>query len=55
LGDHSHPAGRSEDLGTRGRLKVKGKINGFTFRTSLSPTGKADHMMLVKQANAGRG
>jgi uncharacterized protein YdeI (YjbR/CyaY-like superfamily) len=35
--------------GTRGRLKVKGEINGFLFRTSLFPTGKGRHMMLVNK------
>ena len=40
--------------GTRGRLKVKGEINGFPFRTSLFPTGKGKHMLLVnKQMQAG--
>src|SRR5712692_3562334 len=40
--------------GTRGRLRVKGEINGFAFRTSLFPTGKGDHIMLVKQTDAVR-
>jgi uncharacterized protein YdeI (YjbR/CyaY-like superfamily) len=35
--------------GTKGRLKVKGEINGFPFRTSLFPTGKGRHMMLVNK------
>jgi uncharacterized protein YdeI (YjbR/CyaY-like superfamily) len=35
--------------GTRARLKVKGEINGFPFRTSLFPTGKGKHMMLVNK------
>ncbi len=35
--------------GTRGRLRVKGEINGFAFRTSLFPTSKGDHMMLVNK------
>ena len=40
--------------GARGRLKVKGEINGFPFRTSLFPTGKGRHMMLVnKKIQAG--
>src|SRR5882724_6889513 len=34
---------------TRERLKVKGEINGFPFRTSLFPTGKGRHMMLVNK------
>ncbi len=40
--------------GTRGMLKVKGEINGFTFRTSLFPTGKGYHYLLVnKRMQAG--
>ena len=35
--------------GTRGMLKVKGEINGFTFRTSLFPTGKGYHYLLVNK------
>jgi uncharacterized protein YdeI (YjbR/CyaY-like superfamily) len=35
--------------GKRGQLKVKGEINGFAFRTSLFPTGKGGHMMLVNK------
>jgi uncharacterized protein YdeI (YjbR/CyaY-like superfamily) len=40
--------------GVRGMLKVKGEINGFAFRTSLFPTGKGDHCLLVnKRMQAG--
>lgn len=40
--------------GTRGALKVKGEINGFAFRTSLFPTGKGYHYLLVnKKMQAG--
>jgi uncharacterized protein YdeI (YjbR/CyaY-like superfamily) len=40
--------------GTRGMLKVKGEINGFAFRTSLFPTGKGFHYLLVnKKMQAG--
>jgi uncharacterized protein YdeI (YjbR/CyaY-like superfamily) len=40
--------------GTRGMLKVKGEINGFKFRTSLFPTGKGFHYLLVnKRMQAG--
>lgn len=35
--------------GTRGRLKVKGKINGVPFRTSLFPTGESGHIMIVNK------
>ncbi len=40
--------------GVRGRLKVKGQINGFGFRTSLFPTGKGGHILMVnKKMQAG--
>jgi uncharacterized protein YdeI (YjbR/CyaY-like superfamily) len=35
--------------GVRGMLKVKGEINGFAFRTSLFPTGKGFHYLLVNK------
>lgn len=49
--------------GVRGQLKVKGEIRpagstavGFAFRTSLFPTGKGYHFMMVnKQMQAGAG
>ncbi len=40
--------------GVRGQLRVKGEINGFAFRTSLFPTGKGVHFMMVnKKMQAG--
>jgi uncharacterized protein YdeI (YjbR/CyaY-like superfamily) len=40
--------------GVRGMLKVSGEINGFEFRTSLFPTGKGYHYLLVnKRMQAG--
>jgi uncharacterized protein YdeI (YjbR/CyaY-like superfamily) len=40
--------------GARGMLKVKGDINGFAFRTSLFPTGKGGHTLLInKRMQAG--
>ena len=40
--------------GTRGRFRVKGDINGFAFRTSLFPTRKGEHFLLVnKKMQAG--
>ena len=33
--------------GKRGQIRVKGEINGFAFRTSLFPTGKGGHYLLV--------
>jgi uncharacterized protein YdeI (YjbR/CyaY-like superfamily) len=45
-----------EVWGVRGMLKVKGEINGFAFRTSLFPTGKGFHYLLVnKRMQAGAG
>lgn len=35
--------------GKRGQLKVKGDINGHAFRTSLFPTGKGTHYLLVNK------
>ncbi len=40
--------------GTRGRLRVRGEINGVAFRTSLFPTRKGEHFLLVnKKMQAG--
>lgn len=36
--------------GVRGMFRVKGEINGFAFRTSLFPTGKGYHYLLVNKA-----
>jgi uncharacterized protein YdeI (YjbR/CyaY-like superfamily) len=35
--------------GRRGRLKVKGEINGFAFRTSLFPTREGRHFLLINK------
>lgn len=35
--------------GSRGRLKIRGEINGFAFRTSLFPTRKGEHFLLVNK------
>ena len=35
--------------GGRGRLKVKGTINGFAFRTSLFPTRDGRHFLLINK------
>ena len=35
--------------GTRGMFRVKGEINGFAFRTSLFPTRKGVHFLLVNK------
>ena len=40
--------------GKRGQLRVKGEINGFAFRTSLFPTGRGTHTLIVnKKMQAG--
>jgi uncharacterized protein YdeI (YjbR/CyaY-like superfamily) len=40
--------------GSRGRFRVRGEINGFAFRTSLFPTRKGEHFLLVnKKMQAG--
>lgn len=44
----------SKVWGVRGRLRVKGEINGFPFRTALFPTGRGFHFLLVnKRMQAG--
>ncbi len=49
------PASVSKAWG-RGAVKVRGKINGFEFRTSLFPDGKGGHELLVnKQMQRGAG
>lgn len=35
--------------GVRGRLRVKGEINGFSFQTALFPTGRGYHFLLVNK------
>jgi hypothetical protein len=42
--------------GDKAKLRVKGEINGFAFRTSLFSTGKGRHFLLVnKKMQAGAG
>jgi len=38
-----------ENWKLRGRVRVKGEINGFAFRTSLFPTKDARHFLLVNK------
>ena len=35
--------------GTRGMLKVRVRVNDFEYRTSLFPTGKGEHYLLVNK------
>jgi uncharacterized protein YdeI (YjbR/CyaY-like superfamily) len=43
------PLDISKTWGTRGKLRVKGEINGFPFHASVFPTGKGYHCMLIKK------
>ena len=44
----------SKVWGTRAKVRVKGEINGFAFRTSVFPTGKGFHCLTVyKRMQAG--
>src|SRR5467141_3718980 len=40
----------SKVWGTRAKVRVKGEINGFAFRSSVFPTSKGYHCMLVKKS-----
>ena len=35
--------------GSRGRVSVKGTINGFAFRSSIFPSGRGTHHMMVNK------
>ena len=35
---------------TRAKVRVKGEINGFAFRSSVFPTSKGYHCMLIKRS-----
>ena len=43
------PFGVPKVWGTRGRLRVKGELNGFAFRTCLFPTRSGEHFFLVNK------
>ena len=46
----------SEWLGSRGRVAVKGTVNGYTFRNFFMPMGDGSHaMMFRKEYQAGAG
>jgi uncharacterized protein YdeI (YjbR/CyaY-like superfamily) len=48
------PFNVQKNWGTRGMFRIKGEINGFAFRTSLFPTRKGEHFLLVnKKMQAG--
>jgi len=39
-----------KEFGARGRVAVRGRVNGFEFRTSLFPRGDGSHFMMVNKA-----
>ncbi len=41
------PKSASEKLPARGRVAIKGTINGFSFRTSAFPDGKGSHNIQI--------
>src|SRR6266436_924455 len=43
------PFDAAQAWGLRGQIKVKGEINGFSFRTSLFPTREGWHFLLVNK------
>ncbi|MEA2174843.1 MAG: hypothetical protein QOD00_2435 [Blastocatellia bacterium] len=43
------PRQESEKFGTRGRVPVKGTLNGYPFRSSIFPTGDGGHFMGVNK------
>jgi hypothetical protein len=44
------PAAVSGALGKRGRVSVRGTVNGFAYRSSIFPDGKGGHHMMVNKA-----
>jgi hypothetical protein len=44
------PFDASRAFGSKGRVSVKGTINGFAFRTSIFPNGDGTHHMMVNEA-----
>jgi hypothetical protein len=43
------PFSVEEVFGSRGRLFVKGTLNGFAYRSSLFPSGGSGHEMLINK------
>jgi hypothetical protein len=43
------PFNVAKTWGSRGLVKVRGEINGYRFRTSIFPTGKRGHYLLVNK------
>lgn len=44
------PKTASAKLGARGRVPIRGTINGFEFRSSAFPDGKGSHTIMVNAA-----
>lgn len=44
------PKSASARLGARGRVSIRGTINGFAFRSSAFPDGKGSHMIQINAA-----
>lgn len=44
------PRDSAQRLGSRGRVPVRGTMNGFAFRAAALPDGKGGHTMLVNKA-----
>jgi hypothetical protein len=50
------PRKESAKFGVRGRVPVAGSLNGYSFRSSIFPTGDGAHYMAVnKEVRAGAG
>ena len=50
------PFSVDKEFGARGRLSVRGTLNGYKIRTSIFPDGKGTHFLLVnKQMQKGAG
>jgi hypothetical protein len=43
------PFRAEKEFGSKGRVSVKGAINGFPFRSSIFPTGNGQHRMMVNK------
>ena len=41
--------GSAEIFGVRGRIPIKGTINGHSFRSSFQPDGKGNHALMVNK------
>lgn len=44
------PFSVEKEWGSRARVSVKGKINGFEFRTSIFPDGDGGHTIMINKA-----